>query len=278
MPTKIRLICVLFICLLATSACRQSNQLAEGLTETEAQRICVLLQRNGLNAYKSKVGADDIVTWSVNLDVPPIIGDEQVASAQYILAESDLPRDRNNPLKSAFAKDSLIPTQTEESLRKIAAIQESVELKLESASGVVRAHVSIVLPNPNPLVESSKQIQASASVFIKYNTQNEPLTAQEVRDLVAGSVEGLDPNRVAIVMKAVAQPDINKFKDLKEYYVRIIAIAAVSFIFILSALLGFFMVRTRTLRTKVTQLERSLALRPATAKAATSQSGTSPIK
>ncbi|MCS6885558.1 MAG: hypothetical protein RMM17_04305 [Acidobacteriota bacterium] len=256
----------IFLCTF-TTACSRSRDLVGGLTETEAQHICVLLKRNGLNAHKVQVGSEDAVTWSVTLETPLIIGDEEVAAALYILSENDLPRVRENPLKSAFSKDSLIPTQTEENLRKLAATQEAIELTLEKISGVVSARVHVVLPNPNPLVEASKQVQASASVLLKYNTKTPPLTVEEVRNIVAPAVEGLSPSRVEVVMKEVPAPDINKFKDLKERYIKYIGLSAVSLVLVLSVLLVYFILKTRTQASKIAQLERSLALRPTRAAA-----------
>lgn len=267
---KLSFFLIILLCSLTITACSRSRDLVGGLTETEAQHICVLLKRNGLNATKVKVGSEDAVTWSVNIETPLIIGDEEVAAALYILSENDLPRVRENPLKSAFNKDSLIPTQTEEGLRKLAATQEAIEMTMEKISGVVSARVHVVLPNPNPLVESSKQIQASASVLLKYNTKNPPLTVAEVRSIVSPAVEGLDPNRVEVVMKEVPEPDINKFKDLKERYIKYIGLSAVSLVLILSALLVYFILKSRTQASKISQLERSLALRPSKTQTATS--------
>jgi type III secretion protein J len=213
-----------------------------------------------------KTTADDKVTWTVTLETALVVGDDEVAAALYILQENDLPRSRENPYLAAFPKESLIPTQTEESLRKLAATQESIERTLETVTGVVSSKVHVVLPDPNPLVEASKQVQASASVLLKYNTPQEPLSLDEVRSLVAPAVEGLSPDRVNVVMKSVPAPDINKFKDMKNRFIRIIGLAAISLVLILTGLLVFFIMRTRSQGQRIAQLERSLALRPVTKK------------
>jgi type III secretion protein J len=259
---KLRFVFVLVLIASGSIACRSNQELVTGITELEAQRICVVLQRNGLSANKVKSGTEDQISWNVMIETPMIIGDEEVAAALYILRENDLPRSRENPYKAAFPKESLIPTQTEESLRKLSATQEAIERTLETVAGVVSSKVHVVLPNPNPLVEASKQVQASASVLLKYNTPTEPLTLAEVRSLVSPAVEGLDPNRVEVVMKAVPAPDVNKFKDMKNRFIKIIGLAAISLVLILAGLLIFFIRRTHAQGQRIAQLERNLALRP----------------
>jgi type III secretion protein J len=244
---------------LATTGCNRSHELVSGLTETEAQRICVLLNLNGLDASKIKVGSEDQVTWSVVMPAPYIIGEDKISSALYVLNENDLPRSKRDPYKEAFKSDSLIPTQTEESLRKLAATQESIELTLEKISGIVSAQVHVVLPNPNPLVETSKQVQASASVLLKYNTDTPPLSLDEVRSLVAPSVEGLSPDRVQVVVKAVPKPDIARFADLKNRYIKIIFVIGLSLIVILSIALISCIYRLRNLNQQLGKLERNNA-------------------
>src|SRR5215470_12777381 len=152
MLRKLRIISILLLTAFGLSACSHNRELVGGLTETEAQRICVLLQRNGLNADKTKAIVEDKITWTVTIEAPLIIGDEEVAAALLILRENDLPRSHENPYKDAFPKESLIPTQTEEALRKLSATQEAIAQTLETIDGVVSAQVHVVLPNPNPLV------------------------------------------------------------------------------------------------------------------------------
>lgn len=263
MLRKLGLIAVIFLCALGASSCTPHKEVVSGLTEHEAQRICVLLQRNGLNAKKEKAGSEDEVTWSVTMETPFIVGDEAVAAALNILNENDLPRSKRNPYKEAFSGEGLIPTPTEESLRKLAATQESVELTLEQMPGIVSARVAVVLPNPNPLVPADQQVKASASVLLKYNTETEPLTVDEVRRLVAPAIEGMQANSVEVVMKAVPKPDATKFDNLKNRFIKIIGLSAVTIIMILTGLLVFFIARVKRLTSKIAQLERNLAVRPA---------------
>lgn len=261
MLRKLALIFILTIITLGATGCSRTSDVCTGLSENEAQRICVLLQRNGLPASKVRVGSEDTVSWTVAVSTSFVLGDEGAVSALKILSENDLPRSKENPYTDAFSKNSLIPTQAEETLRKLAATQKAIELTLETINGVVSAKVNLVLPDPNPLVNQSDQIKATASVLLKYNTKESPLDINEIRSLVAPAVQGLDPEKVKVVLKAVPAPDALVFDDAKTRAIRIIGLAGIGLVGILMAALIFCFVRMRKLSEKVVQLERSTALR-----------------
>ncbi len=256
------LIIVLIFISFGATACKSSRELHGGLTEQEAQRICVLLWQNGLDANKAKAGAEGEESWTVSVASPVLIGDDAYHLAQYILSESDLPRSRENPYLKMFKQDSLIPTQTEEELRKLAAKEEKMALSLESVSGVVSASVSLVLPSANPIVEPNKQTQASASVIMKYNSETPPYSPEEVAGLVAAGVEGLDANKVKVVMKAVKRPDPKQFDSAKDRFITYMGLAGITMILVLTTLLIYTFLKLRSQRNRITQLERSSSLRP----------------
>lgn len=263
MLRKLTLLSIAFFTLFSNTACNRKHDLCTELSENESQRIAVLLQRNGLNASKIRVASEDKATWSVIIETPYIIGDTAIVAAEAILDENDLPRDKYNPITNVFKGDSLIPTDTEEDLRKLSAIQESLELTLEKINGVVSSDVNVVLPNPNPLVEQSRQIQPSASVLLKYNTETPPLDVAEVRNIIAPAVEGLDPARVQVVMKSVPAPNAAKFDNLKNNIIRYLGLGATAAILVLMGLFMYSFLRMRKLAETVAQLERerSMALR-----------------
>lgn len=197
------------------------------------------------------------------MEAPYIIGDAAVVAAEAILDENDLPRSKYDPLKNAFKEGALIPTQAEEQLRKQAAVQESLELTLERINGIVSAHISLVFPNPNPLVDQSRQVQPSASVLVKYNTETPPLDVAEIRNIISPAVEGLDTSRVQVVMKAVPAPNAAKFDNLKNNIIRYLGLGATAAILVPLGLFMYSFLRMRKLAETVAQLERerSMALR-----------------
>jgi type III secretion protein J len=263
MLRKLTLLLIVLFALFSNTACNRKHDLCTELSENESQRIAVLLQRNGLNASKVKVASEDKTTWSVVMEAPYIIGDTAVVAAEAILDENDLPRDKYDPLKGAFKEGALIPTPTEEQLRKLAAIQESLELSLERINGIVSAQIHVVLPNPNPLVDKDSQVQPSASILMKYNTAAPPLDVAEVRNIISPAIEGLDPSRVQVVMKPVPEPNAAKFDNLKNNIIRYLGLGATAAIMVLMGLFMYSFLRMRKLAETVAQLERerSMALR-----------------
>ncbi|MCX6629837.1 MAG: hypothetical protein NTW28_19640, partial [Candidatus Solibacter sp.] len=76
---------------------------------------------------------------------------------------------------------------------------------LKSVDGVVDARVHVVLPDNSPLLDRSQWSATTASVLIKYRGKAIPMDENEVKSLVAKSVQGLIPDQVAVVYKRVPE-------------------------------------------------------------------------
>src|SRR5437868_5538059 len=74
---------------------------------------------------------------------------------------------------------------------------------LKSVTGVVDAHVLVVMPDSSPLLDKSERVPPTASVLVKYRGRDVPLAEDEIKKLVARAVEGLQPENVAVVYKKV---------------------------------------------------------------------------
>jgi type III secretion protein J len=75
---------------------------------------------------------------------------------------------------------------------------------LDSINGIVDAHVNVVVPDNGPLLDKSQQNPPTASVLVRYQGNQPPLTEAEVKSLVAKGVEGLTADNVSVVWKRVA--------------------------------------------------------------------------
>jgi type III secretion protein J len=94
-----------------------------------------------------------------------------------------------------------VPTPTEERARYLEALAGEIERTLETADGVVTARVHLVLPEPDPLtVDGKPRVAAQAAVLLKVRPAPAPLREADVQKLVAGSVAGLSPEAVAVVV------------------------------------------------------------------------------
>ena len=173
-----------------------ATEIASGLTEGEAQEAVVTLQQFGVSAEKVRVGEGEEATFSVTVPAA------EVASANQILKKYELPREKPKGLGEIFTQGGLIPTATEEKAMMLLAIQGEIARTLETVDGIAAARVHIVMPEKDPLAEGGGT-PASASVFIKYRGEQLPLTPEEIKQIVAHSVDGLDPNRVAVVLKPI---------------------------------------------------------------------------
>jgi type III secretion protein J len=171
-------------------------ELASDLNESEAQEIVVVLQQYGLSPKKVKIGEGKEATFTV------VVPTSQSGSANQILKKFELPRQTPKGLGEVFSEGGLIPTATEEKAKLLMALQGEIAHTLETVDGIASARVHIVLPERDPLAET-QQSKPSASVFIKYRGEHLPLTVEEIKQIVAHSVDGLDTSEVAVVMKPI---------------------------------------------------------------------------
>lgn len=183
------------------SACGGQEKVVHGLDEYEANEIIVVLEASGIAAHKV-VEEGRVVTYSVEVSVGT------VRDAMRILVANHLPRQRSQGLKEVYPAGGggLIPTKSEERAKYLMALQGEVERKLMGMPGIVRAHVSIVQPEKDIVRDLDKEPPPStASVAIVFNAVDErgtsAVTADEVRALVAASVEDLRTSNVQVVMK-----------------------------------------------------------------------------
>ena len=246
--------CVAILSLFLLAGCLR-QELQTGLTEPEAQEIIVLLKDHGLEAVKqSSAAANQTPTWTVSVKG----GSQNLFLAWKILQENGLPREKATGLKDVFSNSSLIPTASEEKARLIVGISGEIRQTLVSVNGVVDARVHVVLPENSPLIEKSEWKPSTASVFVKYQGSQMPLQPEEVRNLVANSVEGLQPANVAVVFKKVeATPPTPK--DLG-WYLRSQELTISSLALLMLTTLGslILLVRGHRQRVKLLRLQDQL--------------------
>jgi len=197
---------------LLLTGCMQ-KELQTGLTEQEAQEIIVLLKDSGIDASREVMPGDaERPTWKVSVKG----GDQEYFLALKILQEHGLPRERAKGLEDVFSKSGLIPTAGEEKARLIVGLSGEMTRTLKSVAGVVDARVHVVLPENSPLVDKSQWSTTTSSVLLKYQGDQIPLREDEVRNLVARSIEGLQPENVTVVFKKVESKPVAR-RDLRWY-------------------------------------------------------------
>lgn len=202
--------------LLGLCACQSEHTLVSGLTQKDANEILVVLDTLQIPAKKEALDGR-VVTYSI------LVSSKLQKQALRALVENHLPKEPSIGLAQVYPPGGagLIPSRSEENARALMALQGEVENMLKILPGVVNAKVVIVKPDK----EATRSIDAvlpktTASVAIVYNpvTQNgiPSLTQNEIKELLAASVENLDTQNVSVVMSLNKPPLIVGSKEGKQ--------------------------------------------------------------
>ncbi len=176
-------------------------RLASHLTEDEANEILVALHGAGVDADKEPArGARGEARYDV--EVPE--GD--VGRALSVLAAAELPRREEAGLDAAFGEGGLVPTATEERARFVAALSGELARTLERIDGVVDARVHVAIPERRETLLDDAPPAARASVLVKHRADRPAPDVESIRAIVAGAVQGMDPDSVAVLAMAAEPP------------------------------------------------------------------------
>jgi type III secretion protein J len=231
-----------------------SRQVVSGLSEQDAQEIVVVLKESGIDADAARsAGGDRNAPPSFAVSVRG--GSRNTVLAWRILQENGLPRQKVKGLEEVFSSTGMIPTASEEKARLLMALSGELTRTLKSVQGVVDARVQIVLPDNSPLLDRSQWSPPTSSVLIKYRGSELPLTQDEVKNLVARGIEGLQADNVAIVFKRtepVRMPQRNANWYLSDQTVVVSSLGLMSVASLGSVLL---ILRGKRLRATIQKLE-----------------------
>jgi type III secretion protein J len=177
-----------------------STPIRHGLEESAANEVMAALERAGIAAEKTRDEGAGATGFVVR------VSDEDAVRALELLHTLGLPRGRRSGFAEIYAQPSLVPTATEERARYVEALSAEIERTLESVEGVVGARVHLVMAEVDPLsVDGKPRVPAQAAVLLKAHPGVPPIKEADVQKLVAGSVAGLAPAAVAVVVTATAE-------------------------------------------------------------------------
>lgn len=193
------LILVVLSFALLVLGCKQA--INQGLDEDQANEILVILDQNGIHGDKTLEPGGETPKFSIQ------VNQRDAPQAWQVLQENDLPKPAKRGFADVFGKTSLIPTAMEEKALYLEAVCGELGKTIESINGVVDARVHVVLPDTDVLKnELQGPTLPKAAVLIKYKVDrngNAPFRAEDIRALVANSVEGLKPADVSVVSSQV---------------------------------------------------------------------------
>ncbi|MBI5549811.1 MAG: type III secretion protein [Deltaproteobacteria bacterium] len=186
-----------------------SVEIQHELTESEANDIVVLLERNRISAKKEKEEGGREVTWKI------AVPKAHMATAMLVLKENELPRPKTKGLEM-FDRGSLIPTATEERAMYLKAITGELSRTLSSIDGVLDARVHINIPQIDDLADRSARPEPSAGVLMKFRANAEqgkkapppPIAEEQIQQLVARTIQDLKPQNVSVIMTTAAPPQV----------------------------------------------------------------------
>lgn len=187
----------LFVACLFLFGC--SAELQEGLTERQANRILTLLKGKGIAAQKSKdPGAKPPYNWKI-----AGVAQADIPKAIRLLHANNLPAKKVKGFADIYGGGGMkIPTKTEERAKYQMALSGELVNTLKRIQGVIDARVHLVIPEEK-ILQRPGQVQAkpSASVLIMHRANTRILiTIQQIKTLIAGSLESLDASRVNVVI------------------------------------------------------------------------------
>jgi type III secretion protein J len=181
-----------------------SSNILHGIDERSANEATAALERAGIGAEKlpdEGAASGGGATYTIR------VARADGTRAVDLLRALGLPHDRRRGFSETYGQPSLIPTPSEERARYVDALAGEIERTLESADGVVSARVHLVLEEADPLATDTKpRNPARAAVLLKARHGAAPLAEADVQKLVAGSVAGLQPAAVSVVVTAAADP------------------------------------------------------------------------
>jgi type III secretion protein J len=182
-----------------------SSNILHGVDERSANEATAALERAGIGAEKlpdEGAAAGSGATYTIR------VARADGTRAVDLLRALGLPHDRRRGFAETYGQPSLIPTPSEERARYVDALAGEIERTLESADGVVSARVHLVLEESDPLaVDAKPRNPARAAVLLKARPGTAPLSEGDVQKLVSGSVAGLQPAAVSVVVTAAVDPN-----------------------------------------------------------------------
>jgi type III secretion protein J len=193
-----RRVLLLAVALGLVAGCQSSIQ--HGLDEPAANEVVTALERHSIAAKKEK---DETGENAFKISV----SSSDIGRAMELMRSLGLPRNKRHGLGETYSQPSLVPSATEERARFIEALRNDVERTLETIEGVVSARVHIVLSESDPLSADSKpRVPAQAAVLIKTKAGfSISLRESDIQKIVAGSVPGLAPVSVAVVVTSAPE-------------------------------------------------------------------------
>jgi len=195
------------------TGCENSRSIVSNIDEKEANVILVLLESKGIPSQKvqsatSQVGGDSTPKYSI------MVSDKHVIDSIAYLNQNGFPRQHGTNLLDLFAKQGLMTSDKEETIRYQAGLAQQLTNTIMMIDGVIDASVQLSFPPAESTLVAGQTEQTkrvTAAVYVKHQgVIDDPNIHLEnkIKRLISGSVSGLDINDVTVVS------DRSRFTDI----------------------------------------------------------------
>jgi type III secretion protein J len=205
------LICIAFFLLL--TGCENANVIISGIEEREANLIVVFLESKGVKAQKLKsaAAAGGMGGQETTQKFDIAVEEHQTIEAMSILNRNGLPRKQGTNLLDLFAKQGLMTSDKEETIRYQAGLAQQITNTILMIDGVIDASLQLSFPPEETGIGETQKEPITAAIYVKhqgiYDDPNAHLE-NKIKRIVSGSVTGLDINNVTVIS------DRSRFTDV----------------------------------------------------------------
>lgn len=179
----INTLCVLF----AVTICGCKEELVNGLSENDANKLLAQLYSSSLDVEKKKATDG---TWGIMVE-----GTDMREAIRFLDSTRSLPT-----LPEQIPDGgSMVPSREDQIFRYERQLSSSIQRTLESISSVRESRVHLNLPPKDPILGSDKTGAGSASALLIVDKDSN-IAPEEVKGLIAGAA-GISMDRVAVLIK-----------------------------------------------------------------------------
>lgn len=196
---------------LLLTGCEKSQTVVSGVDERDANMIIVFLDSKGIQSKKIKQATTAVGGQGGPAKYDIVVDDSKVIDAMAILNQNGLPRKQGTNLLQLFAKQGLMTTDKEESIRYQAGLEQQIANTILMIDGVLDASVQLSFPSTDMTNPEAQKQRVTAAVYVKHQgIVDDPNSHLEtkIKRLVSGSVNNLDINDVTVVSDRSRYTDI----------------------------------------------------------------------
>ncbi|MDN3504441.1 MAG: EscJ/YscJ/HrcJ family type III secretion inner membrane ring protein [Rhabdochlamydiaceae bacterium] len=207
------------------TGCAKSQTVVSGVEERDANMIIVFLDSKGIAAIKMKQASSAIGGSAGATKFDIMVDSSRVIDAMAILNANGLPRRQGTTLLELFAKQGLMTTDKEETIRYRAGLESQIANMIMLIDGVIDTDIQLSFPETDSTSVEAQKGVVTAAVYVKHqgiiDDPNSHLDIK-IKRLVSGSVNGLDINDVTVVTDRsrftdISVADLSKVTDSQDY-------------------------------------------------------------